>query len=144
MKFLACAQPRPFFLVFDRGDEVLGTLGRFAREQRVQGGHFAAIGALSSAVVAYWNPESREYEKIAVGEQVEVLALIGDVAIEGEETKVHAHIVLGKRDGSTIGGHLLKGTVYPTLEMHFVDAGIALERTKDPETKLSLIEIAEG
>ena len=134
---------RSFFLVFDGGDDVLDVIRRLARELGIRGAHFAAIGALQRCVVAYWNRDLREYEHIAVGEQVEVLSLIGDVAMEGDDIKIHAHIVLGRRDGSTVGGHLIEGTVFPTLEMHLSDFAGALERRADEETRLSLIAIAE-
>lgn len=143
MKFTTFAEPRPFLLVFDKQDEVIGTLRRFAREQGIRGGRFAAIGALSRAVVAYWNPEKLGYEKVTFDEQVEVLALVGDVAREGDEVKIHGHIVLGRRDGSTVGGHLVQATVFPTVEMHFVDYGATVQRKKDAATKLSLIAIGK-
>ena len=141
MKSSAFDEVRPFFLVFDRGDEIVETLREFAVEKGIRGGRFAAIGAVAAGVVAYWNRETREYDRIEVEEQVEVLSLVGDIAVEGDETRIHAHAVLGRRDGSTIGGHLLEGTVYPTLEMHLVDYGATLERKKDDETLLSLIEM---
>lgn len=143
MKFRPFRAPRSLFLVFDKGDEVIGTLRQFAREGSIQGGRFAAIGALQRATVAFWNPKSRDYEHIEVDEQVEVLSIIGDVAVKGDETKIHAHTVLGRRDGSTVGGHLLHGVVFPTLEMHLVDYGEPLERVRDAETELSLIRIGE-
>ena len=132
-------ETHPFFIVFDKHERVIETLRAFAQREDIRGGRFAAIGALSSATVAYWNPQKRDYEHIEVSEQVEVLSLLGDVTVAGGETKIHAHIVLGRRDGSTIGGHLIEGTVYPTLEMHFVDYDSTLQRHKDEETKLSLI-----
>lgn len=135
--------PRSFFLVFDRGDDVIETLRKFSREQEIRGGHFAAIGALQRGVVAYWNRELRKYEHIEVDDQVEVLSLLGDITMEGDDRKVHGHIVLGRRDGSTIGGHLIEGTVFPTLEMHLTDFAGKLERRQDEETRLSLIAIAE-
>ena len=95
--------------------------------------------AFRSATIAYWNPATKEYEKIAVDEQVEVLSLAGNVGVDGAETKIHAHVTLGRRDGSAIGGHLLAATVFPTLEMHLVDYGAAVVRGKDEETGLSLI-----
>lgn len=144
MKFRPFPTPRSLFLVFDKGDEVIATLRRFAREGSIQGGRFAAIGALQRATVAYWNPESRKYERIEVDEQVEVLSILGDVTVKGGETKIHAHAVLGRRDGSAMGGHLLEGVVFPTVEMHFVDYGEPLERVRDPETELSLIRIGES
>lgn len=141
MKFTTSASQRHFFLVFDRGDDVIDATRKLAREQHIGGGHFAAIGALERAVIAYWNPELHEYERIDVAEQVEVASLIGDVAVEGDETKIHAHVVLGRRDGSSLAGHLLEGAVFPTLEMHLVDLGQPLVRREDDETGLSLIDL---
>lgn len=141
MKFAAFESQRPFFLVFDRGDEVLETTREFAREHRIRGGRFAAIGALERGVIAYWNRERRQYERIEVAEQVEVASLVGDITLDGDETNLHAHVVLGRRDGSSLAGHLLEGTVFPTLEMHLVDFGETLARREDEETGLSLIAI---
>ena len=143
MKFTTIASERPLFVVFDRGDEIIETLRGLARRERIRGGRFAAIGALRHAVIAYWNPESRKYEHIEVTEQVEVASLIGDVTLEGDDTKIHAHVVLGRRDGSTLAGHLIEGHVFPTLEMDLVAFGEPLARRHDAETELSLIAIAE-
>lgn len=143
MNFISSDRQRNWFLVFAKGDDVLATLGRFARENGIEGARFDAIGALRRAVIAWWNPDSHEYEHIAVEEQVEVASLSGDIAIDGAETKVHAHIVLGRKDGSALAGHLLEGTVFPTLEMHVVDLGTRIERRRDDETGLSLIALGE-
>jgi predicted DNA-binding protein with PD1-like motif len=136
----AVSPQRRFFLVFDKGDDVLATLRAFAETNAIRGASFLALGALSSATIAYWNPATKEYEKIAVDEQVEVLSLTGNVGVDGAETKIHAHVTLGRRDGSAIGGHVLAAMVFPTLEMHLVDYGAAVVRGTDEETGLSLIK----
>lgn len=143
MKAASVAAQRSYFLVFERGDDVLGTIRDFARQRGIRGGRFAAIGALQRGAIAFWNRERLEYERIEVEEQVEVASLIGDIAVEEGETRIHAHAVLGRRDGSSLAGHLLEGTVFPTLEMHLVDFGEPLERRRDPETGLSPIAIRE-
>ena len=122
-------------LVFDKGDDVLETLQRFMSEERIASAWFQAIGAFERSVIAYWNRETKQYEDIAVDEQVEVLALSGNATTK----KIHAHVVLGRRDGSTIGGHLKRGIVYPTLEMHLTRFAHELVRTRDEETGLDLI-----
>ena len=139
MRSYPVSPQRRFLLVFDKGDDVLATLRAFAEANAVRGASFVALGAFSSATIAYWNPATKEYEKIDVAEQVEVLSLTGNVGVDGAETKIHAHVTLGRRDGSAIGGHLLAATVFPTLEMHLVDYGAAIVRGKDEETGLSLI-----
>jgi predicted DNA-binding protein with PD1-like motif len=133
---------RTFALVLDTGDEAMKALASFADEQALDATDFAGIGAFSRAVVAYFNPESKEYEPIRVEEQVEVLSLNGHVTLEPGGRNVHAHAVLGKRDGSTVGGHLLEGHVRPTLEIVLTESPAHLRRRKDGETGLALIDLS--
>jgi predicted DNA-binding protein with PD1-like motif len=122
-------------LVFDPGDEVIASLQRYVADEQIPSLWFQAIGAFETSVIAYWNRETKRYEDIAVGEQVEVLALSGNA----NRSKVHAHVVLGKRDGSTIGGHLKSGIVFPTLEMSLTILAQELVRKRDEATGLDLI-----
>lgn len=130
---------RRFFLVFDPGDEFVEALRRFAAERGIAGAWFSGIGAFSRATIAWWNRETKQYERIEIEEQVEVMALNGDVGVHGDETRVHAHAVLGRRDGSAVGGHLMSGLVYPTIELSLDAAAGAIRRERDPETGLSLV-----
>ena len=139
MKSYAVAPQRHVFLVFDKGDDVLPTLRAFADSHEVRGASFVALGAFSSATIAYWNPATKEYEHIAVDEQVEVLSCAGNIGLD----KIHAHVTLGRRDGSAIGGHLIAATVFPTLEMTVVIYRETIVRGMDAATKLSLIESIE-
>jgi predicted DNA-binding protein with PD1-like motif len=78
--------------------------------------------------------------EIDVREQVEVLSLLGDVAVEAGEPRVHAHVVLGRSDGSAVGGHLLEAHVWPTLEVVLDEAPAHLRKRSDTETGLALID----
>lgn len=135
MQPYAVVPQRRFILVFDKEDDVLATLRAFAEEHGVRGASFVALGAFRTATVAYWNPATKEYEHIAVDEQVEVLSLAGNIG-----SKIHAHVTLARRDGSAIGGHLIAATVFPTLEMTVTVYEEAIERGTDEETGLSLIK----
>jgi len=72
---------------------------------------------------------------------VEVLSLVGDIALHGEEPKVHAHVVLGKSDGTAWGGHLVEAHVRPTLEVILTESPVHLHRKTDPNTGLALIDL---
>ena len=105
-------------------------------------GHFQAIGAVEKAIVAYWNWDSKLYEEIPVDEQVEVISLLGNLTRdESGGPKVHAHVTLGKRDGSVVSGHLVSGVVRPTLELVLTLSDVDIRRRKDPETGLTLIDL---
>jgi uncharacterized protein len=135
-------QDRVYAVIFDTGEDPVAGLTRFAESEKLTAASFTAIGAFSEATLGYFEWESREYEHIAVREQTEVLALIGDIAVEAAgRKKLHAHVVLGKRDGSACGGHLLAAKVRPTLEV-IVDASPGrLKRRHDPASGLNLIHI---
>lgn len=137
-------RPKTFAVVFETGDEVMAGLKRFAREQRLSASHFTAIGAFSAAVIGFFNLVKREYKRIPISEQVEVLSLLGDVTLVDGEPQLHAHVVLGKSDGTAHGGHLLEAQVRPTLEVILIESPRHLHRAHDPETGLPLIELNEA
>jgi uncharacterized protein len=126
-------------LVLRTGDDAVKAIADFAGHKLIEGGSFSAIGAFQTSTIAYWNWDSKEYEPIEVTEQVEVLTMTGNVALAGNERRLHAHVILGRRDGSTIGGHLMKAVVRPTLEVFLVDLGMQLARTRDTTTGLWLL-----
>jgi predicted DNA-binding protein with PD1-like motif len=132
---------RTFVVVFDKDDEVIEGLTAFASRQRLRASHLTAIGALSDVTLGYFDPAARDYRKIPVAEQVEVLSLLGVITLDGEKPKVHAHIVVGRADGSAWGGHLLEGRVFPTLEVIVEELPRHLQRKTDPETGLALIDL---
>jgi predicted DNA-binding protein with PD1-like motif len=132
---------RVFALIFDKGEDPIHGLTHFAEERNLSASSFTAIGAFSDAMLGYFDWEKKDYERIPVREQVEVLALVGDIAVQDGAKKIHAHVVLGRRDGSACGGHLLEATVRPTLEVIITESPSYLRREHDPETGLALIRI---
>jgi uncharacterized protein len=118
------------------------TLLAFAKEKGLAGSHFTAIGAFQDATLGYFDWQQKEYKKIPIREQVEVVSLIGDVALdEGGGPKLHAHVVLGCSDGSARAGHLLEAHVRPTLELVLIESPTHLRRKHDPESGLALIRL---
>jgi hypothetical protein len=130
-------------LVFDTGEEVVSALTNYAKENNISGAHFTAIGAFSDAGIGYFDWQKKDYVNNPVDEQVEVVSLIGDIALDEGQPKVHAHVVVGKSDGTTMGGHLLKAHVRPTLELVLHDAGEQLQRKFDPQSGLALIDLGQ-
>jgi predicted DNA-binding protein with PD1-like motif len=131
---------RTFALIFQIGDEVMAGLQRFAEENRLSASHFTAIGAFSDVILAYFQWDRKDYKKIPVREQVEVLSLAGDIALKDGKPKIHAHVVLGRSDASTLGGHLMEAHVRPTLEVILTESPIHLQRKHDPTSGLALID----
>ncbi len=128
--------------MFEAGDEVISGLMGFAKEFKPQSAHFSAIGAFEEATQAYFDWRTRKYEDIPVEEQVEVLVLSGHITRKDTgEPNVHAHVVVGRCDGSTRGGHLKKAHVRPTLELVLVEYPQHLHRSFVPGMGLALIKL---
>ena len=133
---------RTIVTVLSTGDEVLACLRSVAARERLTGAQISAIGAFSDAVLGYFDWETKAYERIEVSEQVEVVSMLGDIGVSEEgDPALHVHLVLGRRDGNTVGGHLLEAHVRPTLEIVIEESPTHLRRVKDDATGLSLIRL---
>jgi predicted DNA-binding protein with PD1-like motif len=132
--------PKTFILVFETGDELAEGLLRFAKEQNLSAASFKAVGALSSVRLGWLSWESKRYEpSVTLDEQVELLTLIGDVALKDGEPVVHAHAVVGKKDGTAHGGHLLEARIRPTCEVFLIESPARLQKFVDAESGVALI-----
>ncbi len=141
-KLLSAEARATYAIIFDSGDDVVEILKTFANEHKLKASRFTAVGAFSEATLGYYDYSIKDYKKIPVNEQVEVLSFLGDVALYGDKPEVHVHVVLGKSTGEAVGGHLLKATAHPTLEVILEEMPSYLQKRMDKETGLALIEIA--
>ena len=137
------AATQTFVLVFETGDETIAELDRFAREHGLTAAHFTGLGAFSDVVLGYFDWERKEYRPTRLDEQVELVALVGDVALQDGEPAVHAHVVVARSDGAAFGGHLLEAHVRPTLELVLTESPANLRKRYDPESGLALIALDE-
>ena len=139
-KELSAGAKRQFVMVCGKGDDPVEELTAFARDHSVASASFTAIGAFSEVTLGYFDPTVMDYRHNLVDEQVEVVSLVGDIASNGGEPQVHAHVVVGRSDATTRGGHLLAGRVWPTLEVVLTETPTPLRKRSDPETGLALID----
>jgi predicted DNA-binding protein with PD1-like motif len=133
---------RTFILVLDEGDEAFKCIAAFAEEHDITAASVTAIGAFRSATIAFFTFETRDYKKIPVEVQTEVLSMIGDVAVDDDgKASLHLHVVLGFSDGSTKGGHFVSGHVRPTLEVMLRETPASLRRKHRPDLGIALIDL---
>jgi len=131
---------RTFAVVLETGDEAMGCLQTFVEKERISAAQLTGIGALSRATLRYFDWETKAYQPIPVGEQVEVASLVGDVALTPDgKPALHIHVVLGRRNGSALAGHLAEAHVRPTLEVILTEPPEHLLKAHDPESGLALI-----
>lgn len=143
MRYEQVAQePKTWVVIFDTGDELAAKLRQLAKELKLASSSFKAIGAFSSVKLAWFDWETKQYKpSVVLEEQVELLSLIGDIALKDGEPQVHAHVVVGKADGTAHGGHLQEAHVRPTCELVLTEDPVHLQKQLDPESGLALIRL---
>jgi predicted DNA-binding protein with PD1-like motif len=132
---------RVFLLVFRTGDEAVSGLLELARRHNLEAARLGGIGAFSRATLGYFDCEKKAYERIEVPEQVEVVALIGNITTYEGAPRLHAHVMVTRSDGTARGGHLLEGRVRPTLEITVEELPIRVYRTLDAASGIPLIDV---
>ena len=133
-----------FFLVFQRGEELIENLTRFCEENEVHWGQFQAIGAVEDVEIGYYDLENRQYVFRLEEGPFEVASMDGNIAELEERPMVHAHAVLSRCDETleTIGGHVRTARVAVTLELCLWHVTQPLLREYDDETGLNLIDLS--
>jgi predicted DNA-binding protein with PD1-like motif len=130
---------KEYAVIFAEGDEAFSGMLAFAEQYHVTSAHFTAIGGVQRATLGWFDSQREMFKKIPIDSQVEVLSMIGDIAMYKGKPVVHAHMVVGTSDGSARGGHLLEAIVWPTLEVFVTVDPVAMQKAFDPQTRLTLI-----
>ena len=140
-KVLSIGPPRTYALVLGDGESVVDELVEFAESEGLRAASITAIGAFSESTLAYFDVDTKKYVSIPIDEQVEVLSFTGDIARGAKGCQLHAHVVVGRRDGSTRGGHLRHAIVRPALEVMMIESPSPVYRRYDEKSGLALMDL---
>jgi len=121
------------------GADLLEGLTQFVQKENIRCGRIHALGATTHATIAYYDQAKKKYNSMEFTGGMEILNLHGNVSIRDGKPFVHAHILLGDREGKVFGGHLMPGTKLWACEL-FIDEfeGEELVRAEDRNTGLYL------
>jgi uncharacterized protein len=120
---------RTFVLALDVGEEASRAITDFAASNEIEAASLTATGGFERAELGWYDLKRGTYKPVPIWQPSEGLSLVGDVATDEDGApSLRLHAVLGFSDGSTRGGHLLKGVVRPALEVTLVET---LARQRD-------------
>jgi len=140
-KLLNRGPEKTFALILEYGEDPMEDLKKFAAQEMLQACRFTAVGAFSEAEMGFFDFGIKDYIHIPISEQTEVLSMMGDISMYEGKPKVHAHVVLGKRDGAACGGHLIKAVTHPTLEIILTESPSWMQRKMDAGSGIPLIQL---
>jgi uncharacterized protein len=130
-----------YVLRLDTGEEIHASLGDFAVRERVNIAGIEGIGSVYDAVLGYFDRATREYLRRAVPEEMEILSLLGNLAIKESQPFAHVHAVLGGRGYEAVAGHLFEGKTGATCEIIVRPLDGVVRRTLDESTGLYLLDL---
>lgn len=125
----------------DRGEKVMESIGKVAEKENIKAGFVSGIGAVDQAELSYFEVEKDGYNTVNFEEDFEVLSLNGTLSYVDNKSHQHVHMVLGREDFSTIGGHLQEATVSITLEVHITVLDTEVNRKPDDKYTIQTLDI---
>jgi predicted DNA-binding protein with PD1-like motif len=133
-------QPKRVFIGrLKHGADLLQELTRIVNEENIRTGSISGIGGLMRGAVAFYNQQTRQYERIELNESLEITSLAGNVSVSKERPFPHVHITLSDKQGRAFGGHLTQGCEIWACEVVIQEfEGGTLAREFDETTGLPL------
>jgi len=131
---------RTWSIVLDAGDEVNSCLQDFARREVLSATSFTATGSLHHAVLGYFESEKHSYRRDVLEQPMQIVSLVGDIALHNSRPRIHMRAMLGGSDGTTVDGHLLEGRVKSRMEIVMTEASVRLHKEYDADAGLALFK----
>jgi predicted DNA-binding protein with PD1-like motif len=88
-----------------------------AKKEKIATARVEAIGGVEQLTLAYFNHESKKYEEHDFKEFLEVTGIMGNITLKEGKPFLHIHGTFGRRDLSTVAGHVMAAKVFPLLEV---------------------------
>lgn len=124
-------------LRLDPGEEVLDALADLRSAADVVGGFFTGIGAVDRVTLGHYDVDEQEYTEETFEGEYEVPSFSGNIGPD----KIHAHIQVGERNFSTMGGHCSGARVSGTFEVIVHRSETTLTHRPDDRTGLDVFDI---
>ncbi|MDO8572973.1 MAG: DNA-binding protein [bacterium] len=126
-------------LNIERGEELLSSLRAFLDKEKIKAGYFTGLGAAEVLELAYYNLSTKKFERHTIREDVEILSLVGNIAILKNERIIHIHGTFGRKDLSVLGGHIFSLHISGACEIHLIKLPGEMTRAYDEATGLNLL-----
>jgi predicted DNA-binding protein with PD1-like motif len=133
-------QQKVHLIRLEKDEEMLSSIISFVKKNNILAGFLTGIGALEKGNIGYFDTKKKKYLHIPFSD-VELLACTGNIAWNKDtsEPVAHIHILIGDKEGKSLGGHLVDGVVSVTAEIYLVETRPIVFRTKDEATGLYLL-----
>jgi len=130
----------PFMLVLQRGENIHQAILQCVTQAKLDNAAIRGIGAIENPTLAYFDLKKKQYLNQKFYGIYELLALNGDVSLDKGHKMLHLHTVIGTRKFTTLGGHLMDGSIGVTGEIMITPLTGQAVRSLNTATGLNLID----
>ncbi len=129
-----------YIIRLDKGDEIISSLNRILKEEKIKSGWFCGIGALSKVKLVYFCQSKKDFKELEVNEEVELTSLNGDISMMDGEPYIHAHGTISDSKFNVKGGHFKEGVVGATVEIVLLAFEVDVNRKFNSTIGLNLFD----
>jgi uncharacterized protein len=124
----------------DAGAVIPDDLLKVALKEKIRTATLEAVGGVERITLGYYNRGTKRYEEHSYRGFMEITSLLGNITEKDGRPFLHAHGTFGRRDMTVVGGHVIRATVFPTMEFRLTPTTNRALRRFDEETGLNLID----
>ncbi len=125
----------------EKGDEVIESLCRFCRDNKVTFGMVSGIGATDNAVIGIYDTSGRVYKSTMIEGDHEITNLTGNISQMDNDVYLHIHATLSDSENFTIGGHLTSAVISGACEIFVTALDAHITRVFDDKTGLNILKL---
>lgn len=130
-------------LRLEKGEEVISSLTKFCKSQRIDNAYFSGLGSIENPTLAHYKVSTKKYSEKKIEGIFELLTITGNVALFNDEPLIHSHVIISDEEMQTRGGHLVSATVSATVEIHLRILDSVYTKSQDEEIGLKLFDLPE-
>lgn len=120
-------------LRLDAGEEVVSTLAGWAEREHVKSGQVTGLGAVGETELGFFVRETKSYVHHVFRGEHELGSLTGNISVLDGRPFPHLHALIAGEDFVGYTGHLFRGVVTVTCEIHVVTDGSLVKRDLRPD-----------
>ena len=146
MSYVEFEENRNFIGRIPYGEDLYEYLTAFVQENEIKAGQISGIGAVTRARVGFYNQNNHEYIEREFNKHLEISSLTGNISLQDNKPCIHIHLLVSDEEGTSYGGHLLKGTQVFLCEFIIKEFFPEKEliRNRESTTNLNIWELDEA